>query len=345
MNEEVYFTEEAGIGHVWLNSPRTLNALSVEIISKMTAKLKHWEDVSHICAVAILSNHEKSFCAGGDVVSLYKAMVSGKPPFEFFEKEYHLDFYIHQYKKPVIVLADGIVMGGGIGIMNGASHRIVTEKSLLAMPEITIGLFPDVGGSYFLNQMPDGVGKFLALTGVRFNATDALWLKLADYFISCEQLVELKKALAKGPFNRSQLDDLLEKFAAKEQEKRPDGEIEKRFGEIKELASPETIEEIYDLWGNYQSKDPWINKAIGNFLKGSPTSAAVMLEQLKRGSGFDLKQCFAMELTMAKQFCLHHDFQEGVRALLIDRDFKPDWKPNNIRDVNRDLVLEHFKEN
>ena len=208
MESSVYFEVENSIGHIWLNSPKTLNALSIEMIISMTEKLEVWEEDSSVKAVIMLSTSDRAFCAGGDVVSLYNAMVENKNAGEFFKYEYFLDQYIHNYKKPIIALADGIVMGGGIGIMNGASHRIVTERSMLAMPEITIGLFPDVGGSYFLNKMPGNVGKFLALTGARLNGADAKFVSMADYFISSELISVLKDALGNFNWDEDKLEDL-----------------------------------------------------------------------------------------------------------------------------------------
>ncbi|RLA62633.1 MAG: enoyl-CoA hydratase/isomerase family protein [Epsilonproteobacteria bacterium] len=343
MEKSVYFSVENSIGHIWLNSPKTLNALSIEMIISMTEQLETWEDDLEVRAVIMLSTSERAFCAGGDVVSLYKAMVEDKNAGEFFKYEYFLDQYIHNFKKPIISLADGIVMGGGIGIMNGASHRIVTERSMLAMPEITIGLFPDVGGSYFLNKMPGNVGKFLALTGARLNGADAKLVKMADYFISSDQVPVLKEALGNLNWQEDTLEDLLKGLEAKSSTQ--DSEVEKRLDEINKLAAPADILEITKNWAEYTTDDKWLKRALGNYQKGSPTSAAVILEQIKRGKELSLEKVFAMELNMAKQFTLHHDFREGVRALLIDKDNNPQWKPASIADVSNELVSEHFKEN
>jgi len=343
MEGPIYFTVENSIGHIWLNSPKTLNALSIEMILSMTEKLEIWENDPKVKAVIMLSTSERAFCAGGDVVSLYQAMVEEKNAGEFFKYEYFLDEYIHKYKKPIIALADGIVMGGGIGIMNGASFRIVTERSMLAMPEITIGLFPDVGGSYFLNKMPGNVGKFLALTGARLNGADAKFVNMADYFIESALIPELKKALGEFNFDKNSLKDLFKDFETKSTPQ--ESEIKKRLEEINELAAPDDILKISKMWSSYSSEDKWIKRALGTFLKGSPTSAAVILEQIKRGKELTLDKVFEMEFNMAKQFTLHHDFKEGVRALLIDKDNNPKWDPASIEEVGSDLVNEHFKEN
>ncbi|TDJ09425.1 MAG: enoyl-CoA hydratase/isomerase family protein [Deltaproteobacteria bacterium] len=342
MEKAVYFSVENSIGHIWLNSPKTLNALSIEMIISMTEQLETWEDDSSIKAVIMLSTSERAFCAGGDVVSLYDAMVEEKNAGEFFKYEYFLDEYIHNFKKPIICLADGIVMGGGIGIMNGASHRIVTERSMLAMPEITIGLFPDVGGSYFLNKMPGNVGKFLALSGARLNGADAKFVSMADYFISSEQVPVLKDALGNFNWHEDKLADLFKGLEHKSDVQ--ESEIEKRLEEINKLADPDNIIEISKMWGEYQTEDKWLKRSVKNFLKGSPTSAAVILEQLKRGKGLTLGEVFAMESNMAQQFTRHHDFREGVRALLIDKDNNPQWNPAKVEDVDREHVLDHFKE-
>lgn len=343
MEGSVYFSVENSIGHIWLNSPKTLNALSIEMIISMTEKLEVWEDDPEVKAVIMLSTSERSFCAGGDVVSLYNAMVEEKNAGEFFKYEYFLDQYIHKFKKPVIALADGIVMGGGIGIMNGASFRIVTERSMLAMPEITIGLFPDVGGSYFLNKMPGNVGKFLGLTGARLNGADAIFIHMADYFISSDQIPVLKDALGNFNWDEDKLEDLFKGLENKSTAQ--ESEVEKRLEEINKLANSEDIVEITKVWSEYQTEDKWLGRAIKSYLRGSPTSAAVILEQIKRGRGLTLEKVFEMESNMAKQFTLHHDFREGVRALLIDKDNKPQWNPAKVEDVSSELVENHFKEN
>ena len=336
MSNFVLIEKKNKVGLITLNSPATLNALNLEMIITMTNALLDWEKDPSVSQVVITSNSPKAFCAGGDVVSLYEAMVAKKPAGDFFKYEYDLDLLIHKYKKPIICFTDGIIMGGGIGIMNGCSHRIVTEKSILAMPEITIGLFPDVGGTYFLNKMPKHMGLFFALSGARIGYGDAIYLKLADHYVESQSLPALLDEILLGLHD---LREILSKY-----EKKATSEVKHKADEIIQLANFEDVLELDKFWRSYESADPWIQKAINTYKKGSPTSEAVIFEQLKRGEGLTIEEAFAMELKMARQFTLHHDFAEGIRALLIDKDQKPNWDPKTIDKVTDELIKEHFKE-
>ncbi|NNC55605.1 MAG: enoyl-CoA hydratase/isomerase family protein, partial [Pseudomonadales bacterium] len=200
-NQAVLFTElpagsDKKIGHATLNSPASLNSLTTEMVELLLAKLLQWAQDSRLACVVISGAGDKAFCAGGDVQALRNSAIAkpGGPCLEaetFFAREYRLDYTIHTFNKPLLVWGNGIVMGGGLGILAGASHRVVTETSRFAMPEVTIGLYPDVGGSHFLNLMPGETGRFLALTGASFNAADALYTGLADYFLQRDQFPAL----------------------------------------------------------------------------------------------------------------------------------------------------------
>ena len=205
-----------GIGMMTLNAEKTLNALSLEMIDLMAEQLAAWSTDDNIAMVFMQAAGEKAFCAGGDLQNLYQSMLTHHASAEkndiranpyacdFFNREYRLDYFIHTYPKPILCWGHGIVMGGGIGLMAGASHRVVTEKSRLAMPEIGIGLFPDVGGSYFLNRMPGKLGLFLALTGAMINAADAKFTKLADYAIAQVDKASVLEKLLQQPWRASQ---------------------------------------------------------------------------------------------------------------------------------------------
>ena len=196
MNQVVLFQEISSnngkkVAVITLNSPQSLNALSDDMISLIYPKLKQWKNQDDIVAVFLQGQGDKAFCAGGDIVHMYNDITADKGNYssgveKYFANEYELDYFIHTFEKPFIVWGNGIVMGGGLGLMVGGSHRVVTEKSRIAMPEISIGLYPDVGGSYFLNRMPNNCGMFLGLTGASINAADAKYCHLADYFIASE---------------------------------------------------------------------------------------------------------------------------------------------------------------
>ncbi len=332
-----------------LNSEKTLNALSLEMVDLLYPQLKLWEQDHSIHCVILNGAGTKAFCAGGDVrrvaeEKLTLDSVNHSYALEFFTKEYQLDYLIHTYKKPIIVWAHGIVMGGGIGLLAGASHRIVTETTYWAMPEITIGLYPDVGGTYFLNRAPQGLGLFMGLTGAAGNAADALFLQLADrvmkqeYFsVVIDQLIQLNWSAFDSA--NTAINSVLRPLTLKEL---PESNCWKNYFLLRELVDEEGIIAITQKILNYATTDTWLMKAQKNLSSGCPTTAHIVYEQLKRGTHLSLKACFQLELILSLQCVLQGDFSEGVRALLIDRDQTPHWHYENIKSVPRQKVLDHF---
>ena len=351
MNNFILTEEKNEIGIITLNNPKKLNSLNIEMINSMTSILKTWEEDDRIKIVFLKGSGEKAFCAGGDVVSLYKAMNKDREKAEeFFTQEYKLDHYFHQFKKPIICLARGITMGGGIGIMNGCSHRVVTETTKMAMPEITIGLFPDVGASYFLNNIPEKIGLFLGLCGARFNGNDALHLKMADYFINDIDSKALYEEILNTNWSSNNEENynistrVLKTFNDKAKPNRPEKNIHPNQEEISKLTQFKNISDLDSFWQNYESKSHWINQSLQIYRSGSPTSAGVIFKQLSTEHNLSLEEAFKQELTMAKQFTKHHDFKEGIRALLIDKDGAPNWSPEKISSISNDLINIHFKD-
>lgn len=349
MDAPVIFEINNHVGIIRLNSPKSLNCLKLEMIKSMSDTLKTWKNNDDVRAIILESTGDRAFCAGGDVVSIYKGMISGKKDVsDFFVYEYELDLLIHQYKKPILCLGDGIVMGGGIGIMNGCSHRVVTERSKMAMPEITIGLFPDVGGTYFLNKMPGKSGLFLGLTGARLNPSDTLYLSLTDYIIDSQDLNELKEEVLRVDWpssneeNYNILTRILKAYSEKAQQELAASFVESNLEEINKISDFKDIKKLDEYWNSYKSKSEWISKSLENYLKGSPTSAAVIMEQIQMGKNLSLEEVFKKELVMAKQFTNLHDFQEGVRALLIDKDNSPKWNPSSLKEVTTEIINNHF---
>ena len=339
MDNHVLFEQKNQVGVITLNAPKSLNSLTMEMCQQMARRLEIWAKDFQIQCVIIESNSPKALCAGGDVVSLYRSIVKKENYHcNFFQHEYYLDLMIHQYSKPIVVLANGIVMGGGIGITNGASHRVVTETTRMAMPEITIGFFPDVGGSYFLGRMPGYLGRFLGLTGARFNATDALYAKMADYFIGSEYLEALKEDLYAEP----NVDDVLTRYHRNSRALRQTPQLGPQIDLINELMGGESILEIKEKVQNFKTDDKWLQRTLATFLSGSPTSMTVTFEQIQRAKGKTLPEVFAMEEKMARNFGNGHDMAEGIRALLIDKDNNPQWKPKTLEEVTPQLVESHF---
>lgn len=364
--ENLIIKRTGSTGVITLNSQATLNSLNLNMIKGMLDQLILWQNDPKVQCVIIEGAGEKAFCAGGDVVSLYqnirdfKKYGSPNPTregyiYEFFKFEYQLDFLIHSYPKPIVALASGIVMGGGIGIMNGAKFRVVTETTKLAMPEITIGLYPDVGGSYFLSRLPDNIGMFLSLTGGRINADDAIYLRLADFFIEKETLPSIKEKIISLPFSENILEnsETLRKVLGVAMDESEDtlieGEVRKNHQSIREITNFDNLKSLHDFWTNnkFDHYSPWIEKSIETYRKGSPTSAIVIFEQMKRGKNLSLQDSFKMEMDLSVNFCHYNDFQEGVRALLIDKDFRPQFEYSDlssIDDSTKNLIIEnHFK--
>lgn len=349
----------SAIGLITLNAEKTLNALSLDMIDLITKQLLAWSDDAHISIVVLQAAGEKAFCAGGDLQNLYQSMLAHHASEQyddiranhyardFFEREYRLDYLIHTYPKPILCWGHGIVMGGGMGLMAGASHRVVTEKSRLAMPEIGIGLFPDVGGSYFLNQMPDKVGLFLALTGTLINAADARFINLADYVIAQADKAQVLDALLKQPWsdlptkNGFLLDAVLnnaQTCSATGLDAVHTGPIETQLATIQMLCSEASIEHIIEAITNHSSDDQWLNKARASVKKGSPSAMHLANLLLNQARDMSLADVFRMEYLAALHCAARPDFAEGIRALLIDKDLKPNWQPATHSEITPDWV-------
>lgn len=354
MNEVVLFEEivcENGkkIGLATLNSERSLNALSGDMVDALFPKLNEWHQNDSITLVFLQGTGEKAFCAGGDIVNLFNEMKKHPGDYspaieEYFTKEYKLDYLIHTFNKPLIVWGTGIVMGGGLGLMVAASHRVVTETSRIAMPEISIGLYPDVGGTYFLNKMPDTCGLFLGLTGASINASDAKYTGLADFFILANKRETLLNTLQKVNWgntvalNHDKLSDAMRSLEQLSNSSLPDSHIRAQKVLIDQVTNFDNLADIVDAIVTTDVEDNWFNKAQKSLKHGSAISGHLVYEQLKRADKLSLSDCFKMELSLSVKCGQYGEFYEGVRALLIDKDYKPEWKFNSIRDVDLTII-------
>lgn len=351
----IHFAEQiAGrfsIGIITLDNPRALNALNLPMLRAMRDQLMEWRDQESIACIVLQAESDKAFCAGGDVKSLMASLNGADAKAvarDYFTTEYFLDYLIHVYPKPILCWADGIAMGGGIGIMNGACYRVVTERSVLAMPEITIGLYPDVGATYFLNRTPTAVGMFLGLTGARFSGYDAVAIGMADGLLPSYQkhhtltgLVRLNWT-ADNEMNKHTLRSYLRSGADPAAARKSD--LLRRLSELKSLTLKPRIEEIDSAFRAWNDSDDWIKAALHGYVTGSPTSAKTIFEQLKRGRELSLKQAFLREWDMSLNFCARSDFYEGVRARLIDKDQKPRWHPPTLAAVSAAEVERFFSQ-
>ncbi|MBS97389.1 MAG: enoyl-CoA hydratase [Oceanospirillaceae bacterium] len=333
----VLFIEHAtgdghAIGEIRINAEKSLNALTLEMVDLIQPQLDRWRDDDRIVALFMDSAGDKAFCAGGDIVNLYKAMSSneGDFPEQFFTREYRLDYTLHTYPKPIICWGSGIVMGGGMGLMNGCSHRVVTETSHLAMPEVTIGLYPDVGGSWFLNRMPGGTGLFLGLTGNPINAADALFLGLADRALTSDMRDGLMERLQSEAWTGDAGGVVSRVLRELEAECRDTFQampapIRAHEALIREVTSHDRVEEVVAALLAVESDDKWVKRAQKAISHGSPLSIKMIHRQLQRCRHMSLREVFQHELELSIQCCRHRELQEGVRALLIDKDGQPNW--------------------
>jgi len=339
-----------------LNSEKSLNALSQPMIDSLLPKLLAWQDDSSVVAIFLDSAGDRAFCAGGDIVQLYHEMVAHSDeaapinkaaPYveQFFTKEYKLDYLIHTYAKPIIVWGNGFVMGGGLGLMAGASHRVVTETSRVAMPEVSIGLYPDVGGTYFLNQMPDKLGLFLGLTAAQMNGADCLEVKLADHFLLHQQKSQLMALMAASDFTDDAhvtVTQLIEQLSKPVNGKMPQGNIDAHRDTLNRLLISENLNDVVAAITTLETEDKWLSKAKSSLQRGSAISAHIVARQLSVGKHLSLAQCFQLELSLSVRCGELGEFAEGIRALLIEKDNKPAWQFSAVAEVEPAVIEQLF---
>ncbi|MES1929058.1 enoyl-CoA hydratase/isomerase [Salinisphaera dokdonensis CL-ES53] len=356
----VFEERDAGNGRcvafALLNAERALNSLSRAMIDSLQARLDAWSKRDDIVCVVLHGAGEKAFCAGGDVIGLYKAMTAtGDAPSPdaeaFFAREYRLDHTIHRYPKPVLCWGNGTVMGGGLGVMAGASHRVVTERSKIAMPEVTIGLFPDVGASWFLGRMPQRIGLFLGLTTTPMHPGDALWLGLGDYRIVSSEREALFDALTgldwQGERNSDDavLARALRDFedAAAAEDARRESALFARQHTIARLTDTATVAEFQQRLTAQADTDDWFAHGAKAIAGASPMSLAVVHAQLARDPKLSIEDVFRRELAIAIACTRAPDFAEGIRALLVDKDKNPQWSPATLGEVDPEEVAAYFE--
>ena len=338
------------VGFITLNRPQALNALTLSMIRALTSCLLAWRGDDRIKAVAIRGSNKAgpfgAFCAGGDIRFFHQALLSGDPsPEDFFTEEYTLNHLIHSYPKPYIAFMDGVVMGGGMGISQGASHRLVTQRSKLAMPETTIGLFPDVGGGYFLSRCPGHAGEWLALTGTALGAFEAIELGLADHCLEASQLTQAWNALAdiKSP-DAASLRAWLAEFTAAE-----------KSVPVLERSSIDSffaLKSVADIVHGLEADSAdWAQRNAALMRQRSPLMLHVALAQIRRARRLTVAQDLRMERDMVRHcFFPRHlarggadtETAEGIRALVIDKDNAPRWQPARIEDVTSEMVQPFF---
>nr|WP_279158110.1 enoyl-CoA hydratase/isomerase family protein [Pseudomonas corrugata] len=333
------------IGHLTLNRPAGLNALTLGMVRSLQQQLDAWLPDPQIHAVVLRGAGDRAFCAGGDIRSLYDSHKQGDTLHEdFFVEEYALDLTIHHYRKPILALMDGFVLGGGMGLAQGADLRVVTERSRLGMPEVGIAYFPDVGGSYFLPRIPGELGIYLGVSGAQIKAADALYCGLADWYLESRKLAQLDERLDRLEWSDMPLKDLqslLAKLAVQQLPAPPLDDLRPAIDHFFALPDvPSMVEQLRQV--TVANSHEWALQTAELLETRSPLAMAVTLEMLRRGRHLSLEECFALELHLDRQWFERGDLIEGVRALLIDKDKKPRWNPPTLDALDANLVASFF---
>jgi enoyl-CoA hydratase len=348
--DDILFGREGAVATVTLNRPRALNAFTLGMYRAFDPKLREWAADPAVQAVVVRGAEGRAFCAGGDIRAIYEAGrgISGDPSLTsaFFREEYQLIRLIHRYPKPYIAIIDGITMGGGAGISVNGAFRIATEQTVFAMPETGIGLFPDVGATRFLNFCPGQVGRYLGLTGVRLGPGDVLACGFATHFVRRDRIPSLVAALTRVTWRagrqQMQVDEVLAAFRARLGE----GPLDAQRGMIDRCFAGDTVEgiigslEAEQKMGGHDAD--WASETRAGLLTKSPTSLKVTLRQLIEGQGYEIEPALALEYRLTQHFMAGHDFYEGVRAVVVDKDQNPRWVPATLAEVTADIVDAHF---
>ncbi|WP_404326606.1 enoyl-CoA hydratase/isomerase family protein [Aerophototrophica crusticola] len=347
MTQDVTCEVKGAIGLITLNRPKALNALTLGMIEVMAPVLKDWAADDSVQAVVIRGAGDRAFCAGGDVRAVWdagKAMQRGEGDgaltATFFAEEYRLNRRIKRFPKPYLAILDGITMGGGVGLSVHGSHRVTTEKTLFAMPETGIGLFPDVGGTYFLPRLPGQLGTYLALTGARVQAADLHYMGIGTGHIPSDKVDALVDLLAgsdlSGGDPHKRVDDLVATFEASVGEPTLPGHREA----IDRCFAAGTVEDI--LAALVQEGSEWADATAKTILSMSPTSLKLALAQMRRGVELDFDDAMRLEFRMMQGCMRGQDFYEGIRAVLVDKDRNPKWSPASLEEVDAGMIESHF---
>ncbi|PIY72846.1 MAG: enoyl-CoA hydratase/isomerase family protein [Rhodobacterales bacterium CG_4_10_14_0_8_um_filter_70_9] len=340
MTAPILFEETGRLGLVTLNRPAQLNALTHDMALMLEERLLHWRGRADIACVAIIGAGPKAFCAGGDIRALYEAGVEdGAANFQFYADEYRLDTLIRRYPKPYVAFMDGIVMGGGVGVSIHGRFRIAGDATVFAMPETGIGLFPDVGGTWFLPRLPGQVGLWLGLTGARLKAADAVAAGVCDRYIpsACEgAALEALAAADYADDPRAAVGAALKPFT----EAPSGGSLANLRPLIDQCFSGDSVEAVLaalDAVG-----EDWTAEQAAAIRAKSPTCTRIAFRQVRTGAALSFIDCMRLEYRLAR-FCMTHpDFYEGVRAILIDKTGAPQWRPATLAEADEAYVAPAF---
>jgi enoyl-CoA hydratase len=333
--EDVIIRREGRAGRITLNRPKALNALTYPMVLAIDDALKRWEQDPEIAVVILDGAGDRALCAGGDVRAIYESASEGSGfARKFWADEYRLNAYIGRYPKPYVAFMDGIVMGGGIGLSGHGSHRIVTERSQLAMPETGIGLIPDVGGTWLLAHAPGETGIYLGLTGERMRGAGTMYARFADSFVPSSRLADLAKALSEIE-NSSDVDSVIARFS----EAPPPSDLASHAREIDATFCFDSVEKIRDALASMNTD--WSRKTLEELDRRSPLALKLTLAAIRNARTLpSLEAALNVEYRLTVRLLEHGEFLEGVRALLVDKDKTPKWNPPRLADVTDEMVAQ-----
>ena len=335
MTEDVLIHKHGRVGHISLNRPKALHALTLEMCHAMSAALSQWADDDEVEAVILDHAEGRGFCAGGDIQMLRNSAlndggVSGR---KFFHDEYRLNHQMMTYAKPIVAFMDGITMGGGVGIAMPCKYRVATENTRFAMPETGIGLFPDVGGGWHLPRLGGRLGQFLALTGARLDGAECLWAGIATHYVPSEMLAEAKARIIEKP---GRIAGVMSEMVGTP----PKARIEENADRIRKHFASDRLEDIVaSLEAAAEEGDEWAQKERDTLGTKSPQTLKVALRQLAEGEKMtDFADNMRMEYRIGSRVLLRPDFAEGVRAVIVDKDHSPKWNPPKPDEVSKELI-------
>jgi enoyl-CoA hydratase len=335
---DILFARRGAAAIVTLNRPAALNAITHEMVRALGSQLDAWANDGAVTRVVVTAAGERAFSAGGDIRALYELGKAGRQEeaLTFFREEYTLNAAIKRYPKPYVALIDGIVMGGGFGVAVHGSHRVAGDRFQFAMPEVGIGFFPDVGGTWVLPRMPGETGAWCALTGERMKTADSVAAGIATHHVRSQRFPDLLDALC----GNVSVDALLAAFAEPQSEGPVQGSVLSRRGAIDRLFAGERVEDILTALDG--AGDEWAAQTAAMLRGKSPTSLKVALAQVRRGRDWSFTDCMKAEMRIVSHIVHGHDFYEGVRAVIVEKDNAPRWRPATLAEVDDAEVERHF---
>ena len=331
-NNDILLRREGALGHITLNRPKALNALTHEMCASILGQLHEWARDPGVSAVVIDAVPGRAFCAGGDLRAIYETGRKDDGTAQaFFTTEYRMNSAVKHFPKPYVALIDGIVMGGGVGVSVHGSLRVASENALFAMPEAGIGLFPDVGGSYFLPRLPGELGMYLALTGNRIGPADMVYAGIATHFIPADRFSAIPPRLAEGEPVTQVLESLKDNPGP--------APLAEHRASIDRVFSASSVEAVVNRLGK---EGAWGKKTASQIAANSPTSLKLTFRQMREGRGLDFDACMRMEYRLTNRVLKGHDFYEGVRVTLFDKGERPNWQPPTLEAVTDAAVAPFF---